>query len=124
MSSSACCDVDVNGFSTNTCLPFSSAAFASSKCVQTGVTMATASISGDVQDLREVRRQVHARIRLAARASARRGSCRRPRRARSCRAPLKFLTMFGPPVAVADDADPDHVRTASGRTELEAGVAG
>ena len=29
ISSSACADVDVNGFSTNTCLPFSSAALAS-----------------------------------------------------------------------------------------------
>ena len=45
MSSHACADVDVNGFSTKTCLPFSSARFARSKCVQTGVTMATASIS-------------------------------------------------------------------------------
>ena len=47
ISSSACADVDVNGFSTKTCFPFSSAALASSKCVQTGVTMATASIVGD-----------------------------------------------------------------------------
>ena len=47
MSCSACCDVEVNGFSTNTCLPFSSAAFASSKWVQTGVITAMASISGD-----------------------------------------------------------------------------
>ncbi len=47
ISSSACAGVDVNGFSTKTCLPFSSAAFASSKWVQTGVTTATASMSGD-----------------------------------------------------------------------------
>src|SRR5882672_4482796 len=33
--------------STNTCLPCSRAAFASSKWVQTGVTIATASMSGD-----------------------------------------------------------------------------
>ena len=37
----------MNGFSTKTCLPFSSAALASSKCVQTGVTTATASMSGE-----------------------------------------------------------------------------
>ena len=47
MSSVACAEVAVNGFSTKTCLPFSSAFFASSKCVQTGVTIATASMSGD-----------------------------------------------------------------------------
>ena len=39
------CDADVNGFSTKTCLPFWRAAFASSKCVRTGVTTATASMS-------------------------------------------------------------------------------
>ena len=47
ISSSPCAELLVNGFSTNTCLPFSSAAFASSKCVQTGETIATASISVD-----------------------------------------------------------------------------
>ena len=52
MSSSACCTVAVNGFSTNTCLPFSRAAFASSKWVHTGVTMATASMSGAVSTSR------------------------------------------------------------------------
>ena len=39
--------VEVNGFSTKTCLPFSSAALANSKCVHTGVITATASMSGD-----------------------------------------------------------------------------
>src|SRR5215470_13642483 len=47
MSSSACATVEVNGFSTKTCLPFSSAALAISKCVQTGVITATASMHGD-----------------------------------------------------------------------------
>src|ERR1035438_1537907 len=44
---SAWADVEVNGFSTKTCLPFFSADSASSKCVQTGVTTATASTSGE-----------------------------------------------------------------------------
>ena len=50
ISSSPWAVVQVNGFSTNTCLPFSSAALASSKCVQTGVTTATASTSGEVSN--------------------------------------------------------------------------
>ena len=62
MSSIACADVAVNGFSTKTCLPFSSAAFASSKCVQTGVTIATASMSAAIQHFVEVRRQMNAGI--------------------------------------------------------------
>ena len=62
MSSFACADVDVNGFSTKTCLPFSSACFASSKCVQTGVTIATASMSRRLQHFAEVRRQMNAGI--------------------------------------------------------------
>ena len=37
----------MNGFSTKTCLPFSSAALASSKWVQTGVITATASMWGE-----------------------------------------------------------------------------
>ena len=48
ISSSAWADVAVKGFSTKTCLSFSSAFLASSWCVDTGVTMATASISGDL----------------------------------------------------------------------------
>src|SRR5260370_1317407 len=47
MSSSAWRDVDVNGFSTKTCLPFSSAARARSKWAQTGATTAPAADSGD-----------------------------------------------------------------------------
>ena len=48
INSSACAVVQVNGFSTKTCLPFSRAALASSKWVQTGVTTAMTSMSGDV----------------------------------------------------------------------------
>src|ERR1022692_3335511 len=44
---SLCADVEVNGFSTKTCLPFFSADSANSKWVQTGVTTATASTSGE-----------------------------------------------------------------------------
>ena len=44
---SACADVEVNGFSTKTCLPLFSADSANSKWVQTGVTIATASMSGE-----------------------------------------------------------------------------
>ena len=47
INSSACIALLVNGFSTKTCLPFSNAAFASSKCDQTGVITAIASISVD-----------------------------------------------------------------------------
>ncbi len=42
----ACSEVSVIGFSSQTCLPARSAAIASSKCVWTGVAMATASIGG------------------------------------------------------------------------------
>jgi len=44
---SACANVEVNGFSTKTCLPFFSADSANSKWVQTGVTTAMASTSGE-----------------------------------------------------------------------------
>ena len=45
-SSSASAFELVIGFSTNTCLPASSAALASAKCVEIGVAMTTASTAG------------------------------------------------------------------------------
>src|SRR6266851_5475372 len=43
------CAGEEKGFSTKTCFPFCRAAFASSKCVQTGVTTAMASICVEVR---------------------------------------------------------------------------
>ena len=53
MASSA---VDAIGFSTKTCLPAISALIASSKWLDTGVAMATASNARIAQDLLEIRR--------------------------------------------------------------------
>src|SRR6266498_174536 len=47
INSSAWATVDVNGFSTKTCLPFWRADLASAKWVQTGVITATASMCGE-----------------------------------------------------------------------------
>ena len=76
----------MNGFSTNTCLPFSRAAFASSKCVHTGVTTATASMSGDRSTSESVGGELHARDTHARARLSAAGFCRTPRPARSRRA--------------------------------------
>ena len=96
MSSSACGDVEVNGFSTNTCLPFSSAAFASSKCVQTGVIDRDRVDVRRLQDVGEIGGQLHARIERAARAAARPGSRSQTATTSQCSRPCKLLTMLGP----------------------------
>src|SRR5579885_1228404 len=110
MSSSACCTQLVKGFSTNTCLPFSSAALASSKWVHTGVTMATASISADVMispafDVTGISRKAFwARLRAAGLLSAIIRTCAPSRLAR-------FLTTFGPqyPYPTTPNLTMDHL---------------
>ena len=108
ISSSACAEVAVKGFSTNTCLPFSSAALASSKCVQTGVITAIASISGELTTQSGIRGHAHIRVSLLGAAQSRliliadRDDLRRINTA-------QIADDVRSPISVANDTKSNHV---------------
>jgi hypothetical protein len=95
ISSSACATVAVKGFSTNTCFPFSSAFLAKSKCVDTGVITATASISGEVRISLGSHVTETCLLDLRARAMAS-GLPSHMETTLAPSRPLKFRTIFGP----------------------------